>query len=154
MTNSPEFSYHMTNLSNYATLDSSAKDNTLCPNIELEQYSRGLGCFGLPGDFSSASRFVRAVFVKNNTKISPRGENAPLERFFHILNSVSIPLGCVIAENGKPVCTQYRSSADLEKLKYYVKTYHSERTYELSFFDRSLEAKELFTLPLGGNGNY
>ena len=149
MTNSPELPYHLINLANYTSLSSTAKENTLCPNTALEQYSRGLGGFGLPGDFSSSSRFVRAVFVKNNTLSSHRNKSSTQNRFFHILNALSIPLGCVMAENGKPVCTQYISSADLEKLKYCVKTYHSERTYELSFSDRPLDTEKLFTLSIG-----
>ena len=38
------------------------------PNLPLNAYSRGMGAMGLPGDLSSQSRFVRAAFVRANSR--------------------------------------------------------------------------------------
>ena len=64
LTNNPTFDYHIMNMNNYMGIWEGAARNTVCPEIPLENYSLGLGALGLPGDFSSASRFVKAVFVK------------------------------------------------------------------------------------------
>ena len=48
--------------------------------------------WGLPGDASSASRFVRAVFLKWNS-VAPEEEKANVSQFFHILDSVAMVRG-------------------------------------------------------------
>ncbi len=130
MTNSPTFDYQMLRISDYASLSPCPRENTLCPDVELERYSRGLGAVGLPGDFSSSSRFVRAAFVKAHTL--PAGEDhcswggslhSARDRFFHIMSSVSVPLGCIMTDEGRPVCTVYTSACDMENLIYYYSTY-------------------------------
>ena len=129
MTNSPTFDHHMTRLADYAALSPCQPKNTLCPDVKLEQYSRGLGAVGLPGDFSSVSRFVRAVFLKNHTLIPSAAlfehdeSRAALHRIFHVLGGVSVPLGCVMTGADKPVCTVYTSVCDMESLSYHSITY-------------------------------
>lgn len=129
MTNSPSFDYHMTRLSDYAALSPNPPQNAICPSVKLLEYSRGLGAVGLPGDFSSASRFIRAVFVKNHTLLPSgalfegREESAATDRFFHIMASVSVPLGCIMTEADKPVCTVYTSACDMDNLAYHYFTY-------------------------------
>ena len=60
ITNAPGFQWHMTNLNNYVNLQpGSAPDNTIKPGITLKQLGHGGGMLGLPGDFTSPSRFVR-----------------------------------------------------------------------------------------------
>ena len=91
-------------------------ENMLAPCKDLKIYSRGMGALGLPGDWSSSSRFVRAVFVKE--KIAPQAEKEK-EVFFEILKSVSVPRGCVKSENGENVGTIYTSCMDMMDFKYY-----------------------------------
>ena len=67
LTNNPTFDYHMFNLNNFMTLSKGEPENTFAQSMELKPYSRGMGAMGLPGDFSSMSRFVRAAFVKLNS---------------------------------------------------------------------------------------
>jgi penicillin V acylase-like amidase (Ntn superfamily) len=50
-----------------------------------------MGAIGLPGDFSSASRFVRAFFVKENSVFFD-DEMTNVTQFFHIMNSVAMPV--------------------------------------------------------------
>ncbi len=129
MTNSPTFDYHMIRLSDYAALSPTSPPNDLCPETELPHYSNGLGAVGLPGDFSSSSRFARAVFVKEHTHIPSRAlfnnniKSAELTRLFDIISAVSVPLGCIMAEDGKPICTQYTSVCDMDNLSYHYFTY-------------------------------
>ena len=61
LTNNPPFNYQMFNLNNYMQLAVENRSNTFSENLELNQYSRGMGGMGLPGDLSSQSRFVRVA---------------------------------------------------------------------------------------------
>ena len=126
LTNAPDFSYHQLNMTNYMNLSAKQPSNQLCTQAKLTPYSRGMGAIGLPGDFSSASRFIRAVFAKSNTQENGTrlGE---VSRFFHIMETVSQPLGCAEAEDGKPISTVYTSCADTEEGIYYFTTYKCRR---------------------------
>ncbi len=139
MTNPPDFAYHMLRLADYAALSPKPPENTLCPDVKLDLYSRGLGAHGLPGDFSSSSRFVRAAYVKEHTLLSSKAlfdrqkEIYALDRFWNILSSVSVPLGCILTDSDKPVCTVYTSVCDMDNLVYRFFTYSDRniKTVEL-----------------------
>ena len=63
LTNNPPFDRMMDILTLYMGLSIEENKNSFLPNLSLTPFSRGLGAFGLPGDFSSLSRFVRSAFV-------------------------------------------------------------------------------------------
>ena len=146
LSNSPEFPHHLTNLSRYMQVGAAPPENRLCPSVNLSVYSRGMGGIGLPGDYSSESRFVRAAFAKTHT-CANEGESE-VSRFFHVLNTVSVPCGCVIAENGKRFMTRYTSCADLENGEYYFTTYQNRRIRKFGFKREALERDTLITFPL------
>jgi hypothetical protein len=81
--------------------------------MHLQNYSLGMGALGLPGDFSSASRFVRAFFVKENS-VANKNEKDSVNQFFHILNSVAMPKGCVWTKKGFEY-TRYSSCCNMVK---------------------------------------
>ena len=147
LTNSPPFDFHIANLSNFLHLSSASPSNTLCPSTEIKIYSRGLGASGLPGDFSSASRFTRAVFCKSHTVTKASTEN-DISRFFHIMDTVSQPLGCVMTDEGKPVCTLYTSCADLSSGIYYFTTYKSRRICGVDMNGYDLDGDAIIRLEL------
>ena len=136
LTNEPPFPYQVANLSSYAHLSPKNPENTLCPDCELPRFSHGMGGFSMPGDFSPPSRFVRAVFAKFHTT---KESDATLEknRFFHILDTVSIPKGCVKTSDGKDVLTLYSCCADTRSLVYSVRRYSdpSARDYKMTDAD-------------------
>ncbi len=144
MTNSPDFSYHKVNVSNYMGLSSKSSINTLCPNVNLENYSRGLGAFGLPGDYSSASRFIRAIYAKSNTYADKNSVN----RFFHIMDTVSVPRGCIITDTGEAVYTVYTSCMDMKGCDYYCTTYENRSIRKAGLYDYELDTKNLITLKI------
>ena len=121
ITNSPEFSYHLLHTSDFMSLDSSQPKNKISPTVNLSYYSGGLGALGLPGDFSSASRFIRAVFLKNHSVCDD------ISHAFHIMDSLSVPKGAVIREDNKPFMTVYTSVADTVGRVYYFTTAQSRR---------------------------
>lgn len=147
LTNSPNFDYHLTRLADYSEISAYESKNRLT-DIPLTPYSRGLGAVGLPGDFSSSSRFVRAVYLKSFT-LADRNKNAEISRIFHILDGVSVPDGCIITREGRPVRTIYSSVASPSDKTYYFTSYNcrtprairlSPEIDKMQFF--SLEAEE------------
>ena len=125
LTNNPPFPYHMENIKNYMRLTKEVSENCFDPKLPLVPYSRGLGAFGLPGDLSSASRFVRAAFgVANAEKKSD--DEAAVGQVFHILGSVSQTEGLVNVD-GAYEKTQYSICANLNTHTYYYKTYGNSR---------------------------
>ena len=124
LSNAPEISYHLVRMADFRHLSPSLGENSLSPNTPLPVYSRGLGAVGLPGDFSSSSRFVRAVYAKNHTLLEePCGRKERLSAFFHLMGTVTVPLGCVLTEDGKPVFTVYTSAMELDSMTYSYVTY-------------------------------
>ena len=63
LTNNPPFPYHKYNIANYMNLSAGKAENRFSDSLSIMPNSRGMGAIGLPGDSSSASRFVRAAFV-------------------------------------------------------------------------------------------
>ena len=120
LTNNPPFPYHLTNLCNYMSLHEGAADNRL--GGDLTPYSLGMGALGLPGDYSSASRFVRAVFVRQKSRCEG-DETASVNQFFHILTAVAMPKGCVLAANGDHEYTRYSCCCNTDSGTYYYTTY-------------------------------
>lgn len=124
LTNNPTFDMHMFRLNDYMTLTAHKPQNTFAAGLELKSYSRGMGGIGLPGDLSSASRFVRAAFVKLNS-LSGEDEEESVSQFFHILGSVEHPRGCVRLEGGHCEITVYSSCCNTDRGIYYYKTYNN-----------------------------
>ena len=156
LANSPPFSFHLANLAAYMHLQAENPMDNLTDGL-VTSYSRGMGGVGLPGDFSSCSRFVRALFLKKNTlcvdKANPIEE---VNRFFHIASSVSIPYGSVVTENQAPVCTRYISCADREELTYYFTSYGCRQIGCVRFSDDLFYSEniQIFDLYRTENINY
>lgn len=144
LTNSPEFPYQLTRLADYSAL--SARNPKDAP-FGIPLYSRGMGALGLPGDYSSTSRFVRAGFVKENTQNcpAPKGE---ISRLFHILGAVSVPLGCVVTDEGAPVSTVYTACADLMEPTYYLTTSSCRTIRRVRLSDELSQAGEILSYPI------
>ena len=152
LTNAPDFPYHMTHLADFSRLDSAFLKNSLCPSIDLPLYSRGMGALGLPGDPSSASRFVRAVFAKYHT-LPDTDELAPVSRFFHVMDTVAQPRGLAITEDGRPVFTVYTSCIDTAQGIYYFTTYDCRRIRAARLHSADLENGALTVLPMQSDEN-
>lgn len=143
LTNNPPFPYHMYHLADYMTLSPEQAENRLSTR-ELKPYSNGMGAMGLPGDFSSASRFVRAAFVKEN---SVTGAD-DVTQFFHLLSSVAMPRGSVLMHDGRQEITLYSSCCDTQKGIYYYTTYDNSRITAVSMRNCSLLSAQVVTYPL------
>lgn len=146
LTNNPCFDYHMTHLCDYMNLTSQPPENRF-GNVSLTTYSRGMGTMGLPGDLSSASRFVRAAFVKLNSA-SGESENESVSQFFHILGAVAQQRGCVRLPDGSYEITAYASCINTDKGIFYYTTYENNCVSAVDMYRCDLEGEELCTYPL------
>lgn len=142
LTNSPDFSYHAANLANYLSLSPMTQKCSICKE-KVTIYSRGLGGFGLPGDFSSASRFVRAAFLRSHTV----GEE-PVSRYFHIMDSLAVPFGAVITDEGRAVSTIYTSCFDAAARIYYFTTYENRRIRGIRLTEELASSDKLTVYPM------
>ena len=147
LTNNPTFDIHLFNLNNYMSLSTEPPENNFSKELNLETYSRGMGAMGLPGDLSSASRFVKATFTKMNSK-SGKGESESISQFFHILESVYQQRGCVHMGEGKYEITIYTSCCNMDKGIYYYTTYENSQITGIDMNKENLDGEELVNYDL------
>ena len=141
LTNNPPFEYHLTNMSNYMALSTGPAPMNFSKELPMENYSLGMGALGLPGDFSSVSRFVRACFVREHS-VAHKDEGSSVNQFFRILDAVAMPRGCVWTERGYEY-TRYSSCCNVDRRIYYYKTYENPGIKALKMDDACLNEKEL-----------
>ncbi len=147
LTNNPTFDKQLYALNNYINLSNKSPRNTFATDLKLQQYSRGMGAIGLPGDLSSQSRFVRATFVKMNS-VSTDEENESVSQFFHILNSVDQQRGCCQLDDGKYEITIYTSCCNVTKGIYYYTTYNNHQITAVNMHKEDLNVNQLIRYPL------
>lgn len=142
LTNNPPFPMQLFNLNNYINLTNEAPTNRFSPSLKLQRYSFGMGALGLPGDLSSASRFVRAAFHKLNSN----GKDT-LADIFHLLSSVAMPDGSVRLGCGFER-TEYTSAVDLSRLIYSYRVYESPNTYAVKMNEWDIDGENLIRFKL------
>lgn len=146
LTNAPGLDYHLTRLADFSSLRAQNPDSGLA-NSRL--YSRGMGAVGLPGDFSSSSRFVRAAFLKECAfgKVSTEGTDE-VSRAFSVLSSTSIPVGAVLSDEGLPVFTLYTAVIDLEEPSYYLTTASCRTVLRAELTDSICDGRGIQSFPI------
>ncbi len=147
LTNNPPFDFQIFNLNNYLKITSETPENNFSDKLNLEQYSRGMGALGLPGDLSSSSRFVRAVFTKLNS-VCGQSESESISQFFHILDTVAHPRGCVEVANGKYQITVYSSCCNTDRGIYYYTTYENRQITAVNMHRENLDSDKLVSYQL------
>ena len=146
LTNNPPFDYHLLNLANYMGVTREEPVSRFSEELKLSPYSRGMGGMGLPGDLSSASRFVKAAFTRLNS-ISGETESESISQFFHILGSVAQQRGC--ARVGKEFeITIYSSCCNTDTGVYYYTTYENSQISGVDMHKEDLDGETLVSYPL------
>ena len=146
LTNNPPFPFQLQKLHQYLNLTAEEPQNWFSKRLDLRPFSRGMGAIGLPGDWSSVSRFVRAVFVLSHA-VSEGPED--VSQCFHILGAVEQIRGCVEVEKGRFEITIYTSFCDLQKGIYYWKTYDNPALKKVGFNAENLDITGLQRLQIG-----
>jgi penicillin V amidase len=142
MTNSPDFNWHLDNLAHYNHLQPTEAKSKTYGKYVAKLDGPGFGAVGLPGDFTSASRFIRATFIKSYMEPAVNITDG-IRNISYILNSVNIPKGIKINSNGLSDYTQYTAIMDLTNHKYYFKTYDSLSFQEFTLTEELLEQEEV-----------
>lgn len=147
LTNNPPFPYQMMNLNNYINLTPKEPENTFSSFAPLKTYCKGMGAIGLPGDLSSASRFVRTAFTKLNSKCG-ESEEESISQFFHVLASVNHTRGCSLTADGKSEITVYSSCCNVDKGIYYYRTYENSRICAVKMHSLDLDTANIYSYPI------
>lgn len=151
LTNNPPFPQQMFQLNNYMHLSPRQPVNTFSKDLPLNTYSRGMGALGLPGDLSSSSRFVRASYVKMNSRCNG-DELSSVSQFFHILGSVDQQRGCCEVSDGAYEITIYTSCCNTTKGIYYYTTYDNHQITAVDMYAENLDSDKLIRYPIILNG--
>jgi len=150
ITNAPTFDWHITNLNNFINISRFGTLPKKLDSITLKPFGEGSGMFGLPGDFTPPSRFVRAAFLSKNVFV---GKNAlaTVKQVFHVLNQFDIPEGTVCkSEKQRNICgkTQWTSACDTNNMRYYVHTINNRTIRMVDLKKADLNAKDIVTIPI------
>ncbi|HCM89842.1 MULTISPECIES: choloylglycine hydrolase family protein [Vagococcus] len=131
MTNSPSFTWHLTNLNQYANLSNASLDPIKYGQFTAYGNGAGSGGLGLPGDFTSISRFIRIAFMNQYIEKVETTE-ASLNIIMRMLTSVYIPKGVKKKSDGRDDYTQFISMMDLNQITYYINYYEDNQLFKIS----------------------
>lgn len=140
MTNSPEFPWHLTNLSHQNQFQPEEFSEKKYGSLENKSDGPGTGLLGLPGDFTAASRFLRTVVLKQySTKVT--GVYEGVNAVVHILNTVDIPKGVKVTNKKKDIAdyTQYKGIMDISHRTYYMMPYDGFMPHKVALTDDLLK---------------
>lgn len=138
MTNSPMYDYHTVNIRNYIGLNNvgiqKAPAGRDTKNLVPIEGGTGYGIYGLPGDYTSPSRFVRGFYLKNF--LDPFDSNDGINQLYSVFRSVMIPRGLEHGSKNDLMSdfTRYWSSYDITKRILYVQSCRG-----LSFTTKTLD---------------
>ena len=146
LTNNPPFDKQLFYLNNYRGLSNKNPENRF--GVDLEEYSRGMGAIGLPGDLSSASRFAKVAFTRANS-YSDNDEASSVGQFFHILGSVEQQNGCTFIDDPDLYeYTIYTSCYNTNRAILYYRTYHNSQITAVDLNRENLDSSDLINYKL------
>ena len=143
LTNNPPFPFHKENIRAFRNISQeyncSGVFSDLCP------LGGGSCGNGLPGDYSSPSRFVKAAFLRRACK--PQEDiRDNSSHMLALLGAVAPPKGAVLDKNEKPHYAVYSCCINADKGIYYLHKYESNDTDVFSLSQCDLLDSRLKTL--------
>lgn len=125
MANSPEYNYHVTNIRQYVGLENKGvAEKVINDHLTLEpiENGTGFGILGIPGDYTSPSRFVRAFYYKN--MIDEFEDSEGINVLYSVFRPLIIPKGLEHSIKGGAMTdyTRYWSGYDLKNRTLYAQT--------------------------------
>lgn len=141
MANIPEYPWHLANLNHYSFLNNTVKPASHFYKFKPQEGELGNGSMGMPGDYTSESRFIRTVFHAEFTKPVETAEEG-VNSLMHILSSVNIPYGVKLKVDNTIDYTQYTSVMDTTHLDYYMATYQDTYPAKVSLNESLLNHNE------------
>jgi choloylglycine hydrolase len=141
MTNSPSYPWHETNLRNYLGLRREPDEAAEIEGNKLEPLSLNSGLIGLPGDYTSVSRFVRAAYLRHFATTA-KDELDGVTLAMHLLDSVGVAKG-LSTRGDVATYTVYSAIMCAESQRYYFSHYNDRRISVAEFGSHDLEASEI-----------
>lgn len=147
LTNNPPFDFQMNNLCMYMNLTPTEPLGKLAKKPWLTTFGKGLGSFGLPGDFSPPSRFVRAVYMLSSSQTEEGTSH--ISQVFRILDNIAMVRGSVLTASGKCNFTDYSCCFSPADMACYIKTYGNGRLSAAAMTEEMLRGDEIrhFEIP-------
>jgi choloylglycine hydrolase len=152
MTNSPRFPWQITNLRQYASMTSEKPEPFRISGLIFPPTGHGSGMFGLPGDLTPPSRFVRLAVLTRFSDRQPDTERT-LNLAQHIINTFDIPFGIVTdtLPDKKTVLkesTQWVSFRDLTQSMFYFRTYDNQNLRKIDLNKLDFSATTVKRIPM------
>ena len=152
MTNSPAYDWHLLNLRNYTQLTPYAEGSgdKEVEGVNFTPFGGGAGMTGLPGDYSSPSRFIRAFFY-TQTSLPLENANAAVNQASRILDNFDYPKG--FERNGTTDkyslgYTQWSTIGDIKNKRYYWWTEWSRQMRLVDLNKLNFKGDKLIAIPL------
>lgn len=152
ITNSPDFAWQQTNLSNYINLTPWNTEALELRGKQFTSFGQGTGMLGLPGDFTPPSRFVRAAFF-SATAVPPKNAEEAVDQTFHILNQFDIPIGAIREKSQGKTSYDYTlltSVKNPETLEYFYRSYENQAIEFIDLHQFDLNAKTIKSMKIQG----
>lgn len=142
MTNSPEIGWHLTNLRQYIGANPIQNKEVKWGELNLNAFGQGSGTFGIPGDYTPPSRFIRAAYLKH-VSVPANDEIEGVTSIFHILANCEVPKGAVLKDGKDLDFTLYTAAMCSESCTYYYKTYENSQIEAINMLNENLEMLEI-----------
>jgi choloylglycine hydrolase len=154
MTNAPRFPWQLTNLRQYVGMTSEKPEPYQMSGLTFPPTGHGSGMFGLPGDLTPPSRFVRLGVLTRFSDRQPDAERT-LNLAQHIINTFDIPFGLVTdtMPDKKTILkesTQWVTFRDLTKRIVYFKTYDNQNLRKIDLNKLNFSEVEVKRIPMFG----
>lgn len=147
MTNTPDFGWHLKNLSNYVQLQPGPQPDRQYGDFEVKPFGPGTGALGMPGDYTSPSRFVRTVFMRQYANPVETDAEA-INALSHLLNSVEITKGVKLQADGSSDYTQYRAYMSMHEPAFYIQPYDDQTITRVALTADLMTASQPTEFPL------
>ncbi|MFB9768959.1 choloylglycine hydrolase family protein [Lactiplantibacillus modestisalitolerans] len=141
MTNTPDFNWHLKNLSNYVQLQPTPHPDRQYGDLTVRAFGPGTGALGMPGDYTSVARFVRTVFMRQHTETVDTDAQA-VNALSHMLNSVEIPKGVKVKADGSDDYTQYRAYMSMNEPAFYMQPYEDQTITRVALTEELMTADQ------------
>ena len=142
LANQPGFGWHHENLRNYLNTSPDFPEETVLGRARLSPFGSGSHMRGIPGDYYSPSRFVRAAYV-NDHYPQQSSEEANVSRAFHTLQQVAMVDGCAAMGSGEFEKTIYTGLFSARTSTYYWNTYEDPAIRSIALADHEPEGDKL-----------
>lgn len=151
LTNAPTYDWHLTNIRNYVNLTNEAVKQRSSVTGDITNVSQGGGGVGLPGDYMSQSRFVKATYLTYYAD-KPKTADEAVNLTTHILDTVDIPQGIVasVAPDGKTYSdyTQWVAIKDLTNNIWYFNDYDHRGSFVKIDINKLAAQSKSISIPL------